>query len=152
MKTTVIIVTFIFSLCNLNSNSQPEQGTYMLGGNANTGYTFESGSNTFNISLAPNLGYFFTDNLAGCVGRVVGRYRAVGGGIRLCLCEDGVESGQIDLPDTNGEWTLMQWTASARAPAAGLHEYCLKGQRIGATSAFVRRASVSLLELIQNFT
>jgi hypothetical protein len=64
MKTTILTVTLIFSLCILGSYGQPENGTYMLGGSAGTGYTLTSGSNSFNISLSPNLGYFFTDNLA----------------------------------------------------------------------------------------
>lgn len=64
MKTTVLIVILIYCLCILGSYGQPEKGTYMLGGGASTGYTFTSGNNPFYMSLSPNLGYFFTNNLA----------------------------------------------------------------------------------------
>jgi quinol-cytochrome oxidoreductase complex cytochrome b subunit len=64
MKTTILIFISVCSLCILSSYGQPEKGTYMLGGSASTGYSITSGDNAFNISLAPNLGYFFSENLA----------------------------------------------------------------------------------------
>jgi hypothetical protein len=64
MKTTILIITFFCSACILNSYSQPEKGTYMLGGGASTGIDFYTDNNSFHISLYPDMGYFFTDNLA----------------------------------------------------------------------------------------
>ncbi len=64
MKTTILTVTLICFLCILDSYGQPEKGTYMLGGGASTDIEFYDGNKTFHIYLYPNLGYFFTDNLA----------------------------------------------------------------------------------------
>jgi hypothetical protein len=64
MKTTILIITLFCSICILNSYSQPEKGTYMLGGGASTSIDFYNGYNSFNISLYPDIGYFFSDNFA----------------------------------------------------------------------------------------
>jgi hypothetical protein len=88
---------------------------------------------------------FFTPNVAACLGRIVGEYKAIGSGAKLRITEDGVDSGQHELADTQGAWTKMQWF-SGQAPAPGTHSYVLEGQLNGATSAAVRFIAVSLLE------
>ena len=64
MKTIVSISILICSICILNSYSQPDKGTYMLGGGASTGINFYNGYNSFNLSLYPDIGYFFSNNIA----------------------------------------------------------------------------------------
>lgn len=88
---------------------------------------------------------FFTPNVAACRGRAVGEYKAVGSGAKLRITEDGVDSGQHELADTQGAWEKMQWFSST-APQVGIHAYVLEGQLDGATSAAVRFVAVSLLE------
>jgi len=90
---------------------------------------------------------FFTPNVAACKGRVVGEYKSQGTGAKLRICEDGVDSGQFDVPDTSGAWTKMQWF-STTAPVVGTHTYTIEGQLNDATSCSVRFVDVSLLEFV----
>lgn len=90
---------------------------------------------------------FFTKCLQNCLGRVVGQYKTQGAGAKLRLCQDATEVGNFDLPDSQGEWALMQWSTYG-PPEAGAHAYVLCGQKNGADSCEVRYASVSLLEAI----
>ena len=64
MKTITLIITLFCSLCILNAHSQTEKGTLMLGGGASTGIDFNDDYNVFHISLSPDIGYFFSDDLA----------------------------------------------------------------------------------------
>ena len=64
MKTTTLLITLLCSLCILNAHSQTEKGTYMLGGGASTGIDINDGPNVFHIALSPDIGYFFSDDLA----------------------------------------------------------------------------------------
>jgi hypothetical protein len=88
---------------------------------------------------------FFTPNVAACKGRIVGEYRTQGTGAKLRVCEDGVDSGQFEVPDSEGAWAKMQWF-STEAPTVGTHTYSLEGQRNGATSFEVKFTAISLLE------
>lgn len=91
---------------------------------------------------------FFTSNLAYCKGRVVGQVKSNGTGGKLRVREDdSTPTGGFDVPDTEGEWTQMQWFTSD-APTAGTHVYTLEGQlpSSGATVVMVRRVAISLLE------
>jgi outer membrane protein W len=67
MKTKVLTIALLgslFLLSSLSSYSQTEKGTWMLGGYASTGLTFESDNNSFGIIVSPGIGYFMSDNLA----------------------------------------------------------------------------------------
>jgi len=88
---------------------------------------------------------FFTPNVAACKGRIVGEYKTQGSGAKLRICEDGVDSGQFEVPDSGGVWTKMQWY-STTAPTVGTHSYTLEGQLNGASSFSVKFTAVSLLE------
>lgn len=90
---------------------------------------------------------FFAGVLAACKGRVVGQVKSNGTGAKLRICEDGVESGSFDVPDTEGAWQQMQWF-STDAPSEGLHTYTIEGQlpTSGATELKVKYVAVSLLE------
>jgi hypothetical protein len=73
MKTKVLIIALLSSLCLFGLYGQTEQGTWILGGGASTDLTFESDNNSFGIYVSPDIGYFVSDNLA------------VGSGIPLLL-------------------------------------------------------------------
>ena len=68
MKKTILVIistAFIFS----NAYSQITKGNWIVGGNANFLFTSYSNGSTdtksTNITLAPNIGYFFIDKFAG---------------------------------------------------------------------------------------
>jgi len=91
---------------------------------------------------------FFTPNLAYCTGRVVGEVKSNGTGGKLRVKEGtATPSGGYNVPDTGGEWELMQWF-TPDAPTAGTHKYTLEGQlpSSGATALAVRCVAISLLE------
>jgi hypothetical protein len=91
---------------------------------------------------------FFTPNVAACLGRVVGMVKTNGTGAKLRLREgEVIPTGGYNVPDTEGEWTAMQWFAPDH-PTAGTHSYALEGQlpTSGATELKVKYVAVSLLE------
>jgi hypothetical protein len=63
MKTKVLTIALLSSLCLFGLYGQTEQGTWMLGGGASTGYHFQSDNNYFSIYLSPDMGYFLAENL-----------------------------------------------------------------------------------------
>lgn len=91
---------------------------------------------------------FFTPDVQNCKGRVVGQYKTNGAGARIRLREGDVEpSASVELPDSGGEWAIMQWF-SVDSVTAGTHKYTLEGQlpESGATEMAVKYVAVSLLE------
>ena len=62
MKKLILIYVLFCSLCVLNSHSQTEKGTYMLGGTGTTGFSFSEGHTSFRLYLTPGFGYFLSDN------------------------------------------------------------------------------------------
>ncbi|WP_439879604.1 outer membrane beta-barrel protein [Pontibacter sp. MBLB2868] len=58
MKTFCLTLLFAFAL-TFSSNAQTQKGTLMIGGSGTTNF-----NDGFAITLNPNLGYFFADNIA----------------------------------------------------------------------------------------
>jgi hypothetical protein len=64
MKTKVLTTALLCSLVLLSSYGQTEKGTWMLGGGASTGLSFQTDNNSFSLAISPDIGYFMSDNLA----------------------------------------------------------------------------------------
>lgn len=62
MKKLILICVLFCSLCVLNSFSQTEKGTYLLGGGFSTSFIFYEGSNSLVVYLTPGIGYFLSNN------------------------------------------------------------------------------------------
>lgn len=82
MKKTILLF-FITSIFFNEANCQITKDNWMVGGNANFAFSNASGggndSKTTNLSLAPNIGYFFIDKFAG--------------GVRLSFNRDHIKYG-----------------------------------------------------------
>ena len=90
---------------------------------------------------------FFAADLSTLVSRIVGSYRAAGEGAELRVVENGgTVIGTFALAEA-ADWTKMQWFTST-PPGEGTHEYTLEGRLNGATSAWIRFVSMSLLEMV----
>lgn len=97
---------------------------------------------------------FFGPNLAVLIGRLVAQAKAVGVGAQLRVVkEDGTSlmAAPYDIGDTLDAWTHVAFNTDA-APPAGQQLYRLQGRLADdtntATSASVRIASMSLLEIL----
>jgi len=89
---------------------------------------------------------FFCPCLTGIKARIVGSYKADGGGSQIRIVEDGTTVlGSFALPGTSNQWTQMQWFTTV-VPSEGTHEYTIEAILGSAGSAAVRYVSMSLLE------
>ncbi len=99
---------------------------------------------------------FFIDDMNSVIGRIVGSYKANGGGAELRIMESNDDypeaarslvAASYQLPDTNGKWSHFAFNTDI-SPSGQSLTYSLEGQLNAATSAELRFVSLSLLELI----
>jgi hypothetical protein len=95
---------------------------------------------------------FFVSDLTRAFGQLTGQAKVVGTGAEVRLVEDvgGVLYPLITgtLTDTAGAWAVASWTSVGIPQAGGERPILLQARLNGATSAWLRYMSATLMELI----